>query len=81
VTIRQAHERPEGMDEGVLIMCGLKKDRVMEAVKIVTDQASGKKRLFSIVRDYRSKNVSEKIVRIIASYTDYVNRIVWQKTL
>lgn len=81
VTIRQAHERPEGMDEGVLIMCGLKKDRVMEAVKIVTEQSSANKRLFRMVNDYRSKNVSEKVVRIIASYTDYVNRIVWQKTL
>jgi len=80
VTIRQAHERPEGMDEGVLIMCGLKRDRVIEAVKIVTDQFSGNKRLFRMVNDYKSKNVSEKVVRIIASYTDYVNRIVWQKT-
>ncbi|UCF14592.1 MAG: UDP-N-acetylglucosamine 2-epimerase (non-hydrolyzing) [Phycisphaerales bacterium] len=81
VTIRQAHERPEGMDEGVLIMCGLKKDRVVEAVKIVTDQVTGNKRLFRMVSDYRSKNVSEKVVRIIPSYTDYVNRIVWQKAL
>jgi len=80
VTIRQAHERPEGMDEGVLIMCGLKEDRVIEAVKIVTDQFSKNKRLFRMVNDYKSKNVSEKVVRIIASYTDYVNRIVWQKT-
>jgi len=81
VTIREAHERPEGMDEGVLIMCGLKEHRVMEAVKIVTDQFSRNKRLFRMVNDYKSKNVSEKVVRIIASYTDYVNRIVWQKTL
>ena len=80
VTIRQAHERPEGMDEGVLIMCGLKKDRVMEAIKIVTDQFCGDKRLFRMVNDYKAKNVSEKVVRIIASYTDYVNRVVWQKT-
>jgi UDP-N-acetylglucosamine 2-epimerase (non-hydrolysing) len=79
VTIRQAHERPEGMDEGTLIMCGLKKDRVMEAVKIVTDQFTANKRLFRMVNDYRSKNVSEKVVRIIASYTDYVNRTVWHK--
>jgi UDP-N-acetylglucosamine 2-epimerase (non-hydrolysing) len=80
VTIRQAHERPEGMDEGVLIMCGLRKARVMEAVKIVTDQFSGSdERLFRMVNDYRSKNVSEKVVRIIASYTDYVNRTVWHK--
>lgn len=81
VTIRQAHERPEGMDEGTLIMCGLKEDRVKEAVKIVTAQFSENKRLFRMVNDYKSKNVSEKVVRIIASYTDYVNRTVWQKTL
>lgn len=79
VTIRQAHERPEGMDEGTLIMCGLKKDRVMEAVKIVTDQFTANRRLFRMVKDYKSKNVSEKVVRIIASYTDYVNRTVWHK--
>ncbi len=79
VTIRQAHERPEGMDEGVLIMCGLKKDRVIEAIKIVTDQSNRDKRVFRMVNDYRSKNVSEKVVRIIASYTDYVNRVVWRK--
>ncbi|KPK45284.1 MAG: UDP-N-acetylglucosamine 2-epimerase [Phycisphaerae bacterium SG8_4] len=81
VTIRQAHERPEGMDEGVLIMCGLKKDRVIEAVRIVTNQYSPNERMFRMVNDYKSKNVSEKVVRIIASYTDYVNRIVWQKAL
>ena len=81
VTIRQAHERPEGMDEGTLIMCGLKKDRVTEAVKIVTGQFSENKHLFRMVNNYKSKNVSEKVVRIIASYTDYVNRTVWQKTL
>jgi UDP-N-acetylglucosamine 2-epimerase (non-hydrolysing) len=80
VTIRQAHERPEGMDEGVLIMCGLKEDRVREAVRIVTDQFTRNERLFRMVNDYESRNVSEKVVRIIASYTDYVNRTVWHKT-
>jgi UDP-N-acetylglucosamine 2-epimerase (non-hydrolysing) len=67
------------MDEGTLIMCGLKKDRVMEAVRIVTDQFTGGERLFRMVNDYKSTNVSDKVVRIIASYTDYVNRTVWHK--
>jgi len=79
VTIRQAHERPEGMDEGTLIMCGLKAEGVLEAVEIVTSQYSRDIRPFKLVRDYNMDNVSKKVVRIILSYTDYVNRTVWQK--
>jgi UDP-N-acetylglucosamine 2-epimerase (non-hydrolysing) len=79
VTIRQAHERPEGMDEGTLIMCGLKADRVIEAIDVVTKQFSGKPRQFKVVKDYNSDNVSKKVLRIILSYTDYVNRTVWYK--
>ena len=79
VTIRQAHERPEGMDEGTLIMCGLKADRVIEAIGVVTKQFSGKPRQFKVVKDYNSDNVSKKVLRIILSYTDYVNRTVWYK--
>ena len=79
VTIRQAHERPEGMDEGVLIMCGLKAERVMEAVAVVTAQHSKDKRQFKLVQDYDVDNVSKKVLRIIMSYTDYVNRTVWFK--
>lgn len=79
VTIRQAHERPEGMDEGVLIMCGLKADRIIESIDIVTAQYSKDTRPFRLVRDYDTDNVSKKVLRIIMSYTDYVNRTVWQK--
>ena len=79
VTIRQAHERPEGMDEGTLIMCGLKADRVLEAIEVVVAQHSKKRRAFRLVQDYETENVSKKVVRIILSYTDYVNRVVWRK--
>ncbi|MHB0995535.1 MAG: non-hydrolyzing UDP-N-acetylglucosamine 2-epimerase [Elusimicrobiales bacterium] len=79
VTIRQAHERPEGMDEGTLIMCGLEPERVLEAVAMVTAQHSPAKRRFRVVPDYEADNVSGKVVRIVLSYTDYVNRTVWRK--
>jgi UDP-N-acetylglucosamine 2-epimerase (non-hydrolysing) len=79
VTIRQAHERPEGMDEGTLIMCGLKAERVLEAIEVVIAQHSKTKRVFNIIEDYGAESVSKKVVRIILSYTDYVNRVVWCK--
>ena len=79
VTIRQAHERPEGMDEGTLIMCGLKKDRVLEAIAVVRSHLVEGIRPFNIVHDYDVENVSKKVLRIILSYTDYVNRTVWHK--
>lgn len=79
VTIRQAHERPEGMDEGTLIMCGLRKERVLESVAAVTAQHSGNKRQFRLVGDYDTDNVSKKVLRIVMSYTDYINRTVWRK--
>jgi len=79
VTIRQAHERPEGMDEGTLIMCGLKAERVLEAVAVVTKQHSAAERRFRMVQDYDTDNVSKKAIRIILSYTDYINRTVWRK--
>ena len=77
VMIRQAHERPEGMDEGTLIMCGLKAERVLEAIDVATGHYAGASRPFQVVSDYETDNVSKKIVRIIMSYTDYVNRTVW----
>ena len=81
ITIRQAHERPEGMDEGTLIMSGLDSVRIMESVEVVTRQyAEGKDAIHSI-QDYAADNVSKKVVRIILSYTDYVNRTVWHKSL
>jgi UDP-N-acetylglucosamine 2-epimerase (non-hydrolysing) len=79
ITIRQTHERPEGMDEGTLIMCGLKAQRVMESIEIVTANYSKTNRHFRIIQDYDTDNVSKKVLRIIMSYTDYVNRTVWQK--
>ena len=80
VTIRQAHERPEGMDEGTLIMCGLKADRVIDAINVVRRQWSGEKHRFRLIEDYDTDNVSQKVVRIILSYTDYINRTVWFKS-
>jgi len=79
VTIRQAHERPEGMDEGTLIMCGLEARKVMESIHIVTGQYSKDKRQFKLIPDYNVENVSKKVLRIILSYTDYINRVVWYK--
>jgi len=78
VTVRQAHERPEGMDEGTLVMCGLKAPRVLDAIDMVTSRASGERR-FRLVGDYEATNVSAKMARIILSYVDYVNRTVWRK--
>jgi UDP-N-acetylglucosamine 2-epimerase (non-hydrolysing) len=76
VMIRDAHERPEGMDEGIVVMCGLKSDRVLQAVRTVRSQkAIG----FRSPIDYEPTNVSAKVVRIILSYTDYVNRTTWFK--
>jgi len=77
VTIRQAHERPEGMDEGTLIMCGLRANSVLDAIDVVTSQSSEERRAFALVPDYDVDNVSRKVVRIILSYIDYVNRTVW----
>lgn len=80
VTIRNAHERPEGMDEGVLILSGLKADRVLQSVDIATGGAGGKAPAGKPVEDYNVSNVSDKVVKIIMSYTDYVNRTVWRRT-
>jgi len=79
VTIRQAHERPEGMDEGTLIMCGLEPARVLDAIEVVTLQRQTGAGSTRIVQDYDTGNVSQKVVRIILSYTDYVNRVIWRK--
>lgn len=79
VTIRNAHERPEGMDQGTLIMTGLKADRVLEAVKVVMSQHNIGKRVISVVPDYKGGAVSKKVVRIVMSYVDYINRTVWNK--
>lgn len=80
ITIRNAHERPEGMDVGTLIMAGLKKDRVLEAVKVITMQHNKSDRALSPVEEYESMAVSKQILRVVMSYIDYVNRTVWSKT-
>ncbi|TCV55896.1 non-hydrolyzing UDP-N-acetylglucosamine 2-epimerase [Pseudomonas fluorescens] len=80
ITIRNAHERPEGMDEGTLIMSGLKVDRVLEAVKVVTSQHSRSHQVIPVVKDYQGGLVSIQVVRIVLSYVDYINRTVWGKS-
>jgi UDP-N-acetylglucosamine 2-epimerase len=79
ITIRHAHERPEGMDVGTLVMSGLKTERVIQAINMVTTQHIESKRNFAMVPDYDVENVSKKVVRIILSYVDYINRTVWFK--
>jgi UDP-N-acetylglucosamine 2-epimerase (non-hydrolysing) len=79
VTIRQAHERPEGMDEATVIMSGLNKTRVIDAVEIATAHNSQDTKSIKPVKDYEADNVSKKVLRTILSYVDYVNRTVWHK--
>lgn len=79
VTLRNAHERPEGMDEGTLIMSGLKAESVLAAVKVITSQHQGGQRLIPVVPDYEGGPVSQQVVRVVLSYTDYINRTVWRK--
>ena len=81
ITIRQAHERPEGMDEGTLVMSGLDAERVLDAIDLVTSQYKENREVIRPIPDYAADNVSKKVVRIILSYTDYVNRTVWHKTV
>lgn len=75
LTIRNAHERPEGMDEGTVIMCGLRGPAVLDSVRVVTSTVQRPQ----IVRDYEADCVSQKVLRIVLSYVDYVNRVVWSK--
>ena len=81
LNIRNAHERPEGMEEGAVIMTGLEFDRIAEGLKILDSQGRGAERSLRIVSDYDVPNVSAKVVRVILSYTDYINRFVWRKML
>ncbi len=79
ITIRNAHERPEGMDVGTLIMAGLKQERVLDAVRVIIAQHDKTKRVMQPVQDYEAGAVSMKVLRVVLSYTDYVNRTVWSK--
>lgn len=79
ITIRNTHERPEGMDKGSLIMSGLGRDSILNAVKVVTSQHDSEKRTIPVVSDYEGGPVSKQVVRVVLSYTDYINRTVWRK--
>lgn len=79
LNLREAHERPEGMEEAFVMMVGLEVERVMQALQILESQPSGEERLLRQVYDYSMPNVSDKVVRIIHSYRDYVMRVVWRR--
>jgi UDP-N-acetylglucosamine 2-epimerase (non-hydrolysing) len=79
VTIRDTHERPEGMDVGTVVMCGLRRDHVLDAIRVVTGQHDRTRRVFPVVPDYEARPVSKQVVRVVLSYIDYVNRTVWRR--
>ena len=79
LNIREMHERPEGMEEAAVMMVGLGSKRIMQALDILETQSSGGERLLQRVEDYSMPNVSNKVLRIILSYVDYINRVVWKK--
>ena len=80
LNIREAQERPEGFEEGAVMFTGMEIDRILQAIAILEDQCDGEQRTLNVVADYIAPNVSDKVVRIITSYTDYVNKFVWKKS-
>ena len=78
ITVRNAHERPEGMDVGTLIMSGLKKNRVLESIKVISEQHDCVKRIIPPINDYENPAASKQILRVVMSYVDYVKRTVWK---
>lgn len=81
LNLRETHERPEGMEEGAVMLTGLNVERVFQGLAVLATQPRGTERLLRVVRDYDVPNVSAKVLRLIISYVDYVNRVVWQKPL
>jgi len=81
LNLREAHERPEGMEEGSVMLVGMRKENVEQALAVVDNQGRGETRTLQPVRDYESGNVSEKVLRLLLSYTDYVQRYVWRRDL
>ena len=79
LNLRDAHERPEGMEEGVVMLVGMNAERVLQGLQVMETQPTGAERLLRPVADYSMPNVSDKVVRILHSYTDYVNRVVWKQ--
>ena len=79
LNIRESHERPEAVEETTVVITGLKIERILQGIKIIENQTTGKKRNINLVSAYNISNVSTKIERIILSHIDYINRVVWQK--
>ena len=79
LNLREAHERPEGMEEAAVMMVGVDPERTLQALAILESQPTGADRVLRLVADYSMPNVSDKVVRILHSYTDYVRRVVWHE--
>ena len=77
LNLREAQERPEGFEEGSVMLTGLDINRVLQGIEILSSQGRGENRMLEIVNDYRLSNVSEKVLRILQSFTDVINRTTW----